>query len=82
MTRRKLRALLADFVACGGEGLEVAVPGLHPNQQRLMEECLRDFPLCASGGSDFHSPAQRWLELGQVPPMPEGARPIWEALAA
>lgn len=82
MTRRKLRALLADFVACGGVGLEVAVPGLNPNQQNLMRECLRDFNLYASGGSDFHSPSQTWLELGRVPELPEGARPIWEVLAA
>ena len=82
LTRRKLRALLADFVACGGDGLEVAVPGLNINQQRLMAECLRDFPLYASGGSDFHSPAQTWLELGRVPALPDGAKPIWQALAA
>ena len=82
MTRRKLRSLLADFVACGGDGLEVAVPGLNVNQQRLMAECLRDFPLYASGGSDFHTPAQTWLELGRVPALPDGATPIWQALAA
>lgn len=82
LTRTKLRRLLADFVACGGDGLEVAVPGLHPNQQRLMAECLTDFPLSASGGSDFHSPAQTWLELGRVPELPADARPIWAALAA
>ncbi len=80
-TRRKLRTVLADFVAAGGDALEVAVPGLNPNQQQLMAECLRDFPLLASGGSDFHSPEQAWLDLGRVPAMPAQARAIWQGPA-
>lgn len=82
MTRRKLRQLLADFCAAGGQGLEVAMPRLNPAQQALLRECLRDFPLYASGGSDFHTPAQQWLELGRLPPLPEGARPVWELFRA
>ena len=82
LTRRKLRALLADFVTAGGTALEVAVPGLNANQQQLMRECLRDFPLAASGGSDFHSPEQTWLDLGKVPPLPDNARPVWQAAGA
>jgi predicted metal-dependent phosphoesterase TrpH len=80
-TRRKLRTVLADYVAAAGDALEVAVPGLNTNQQQLMAECLRDFPLLASGGSDFHSPEQAWLDLGRVPPMPENARAVWQGAA-
>ncbi|MCK0536596.1 PHP domain-containing protein [Alcanivorax quisquiliarum] len=82
MTRRKLRQLLADFCAAGGQGLEVAMPRLNPAQQALLIECLRDFPLYASGGSDFHTPAQYWLELGRLPALPEQARPVWELFQA
>lgn len=69
-TRRKLRACLTDFVAVGGAGLEVLTPGLNPQKQALLAECLHDFSLHASGGSDFHTPKQTWLELGRLPPVP------------
>lgn len=78
LTRTKLRRLLTDFCAAGGQGLEVAMPSVTPHQQRLLEECLRDFPLLASGGSDFHSPTQSWLTLGRLPPLPTGAQPVWQ----
>ncbi|MEY1662199.1 PHP domain-containing protein [Isoalcanivorax beigongshangi] len=78
LTRRKLRQLLAEFCDAGGQALEVALPRMSPPQQQLMVECLRDFPLHASGGSDFHTPAQLWLELGRVPPFPPGVQPVWE----
>lgn len=71
-TRRKLRRCLEQFIAAGGEGLEVLTPGLNPQQQLLLNECLRDFSLHASGGSDFHTPQQSWLELGRLPPVPDG----------
>lgn len=78
LTRRKLRQLLTDLVDAGGHGLEVATPGLSHDQRALLSECARDFPLAASAGSDFHSPEQHWLELGRLPELPTGARPVWE----
>jgi predicted metal-dependent phosphoesterase TrpH len=80
-TRRKLRRCLEQFVAAGGQGLEVLTPGLNHPQQALLAECLRDFPLHASGGSDFHTPQQTWLELGRLPPVPAGM-PLVQALMA
>lgn len=79
LTRKKLRTILAEFAEAGGQGLETQTPGLNPNQRQLLDECLRDFNLLASGGSDFHTPRQTWLELGKVPPMPEHATPVWQA---
>ena len=78
LTRRKLRQLLTDFCEAGGQALEVALPRLNDSQATLLRECLRDFPLHASGGSDFHTPAQKWLTLGRLPPLPENARPVAE----
>lgn len=80
LTRRKLRQLLTDFCEAGGQALEVAMPRLNEAQQALLRECLRDFPLHASGGSDFHTPAQKWLTLGRLPTLPEGAQPVAELL--
>lgn len=81
MTRRKLRQLLTDFAAAGGQALEVLTPGVTEPQRQLLDECLRDFGLLASGGSDFHSPRQKWLDLGQVPPPAPAMTPVWRAFA-
>ncbi|MFN3712910.1 MAG: PHP domain-containing protein [Alcanivoracaceae bacterium] len=80
-TRRKLRRCLDQFVAAGGEGLEVLTPGLNAQQQVLLAECLRDYPLHASGGSDFHTPKQTWLELGRLPRVPADM-PLVQSLMA
>lgn len=78
LTRRKLRQLLRDFTDAGGQGLEAAMPGMTRQQHELVAECLRDFDLAASGGSDFHSPEQLWLELGKLPELPAGVTPVWD----
>lgn len=82
LTRKKLRTVLKDFTAAGGRGLESLTVGLNPNQKMLVEECLRDFDMLASGGSDFHTPRQTWLELGKVPPLSEMHTPVWQAFPA
>ncbi|EKF74063.1 polymerase and histidinol phosphatase PHP [Alcanivorax hongdengensis A-11-3] len=77
MTRKRLRQLMGAFKAAGGEGMELAMPGLTPQQQTLLNECWQHFDLAVSAGSDFHSPEQRWLALGRLPPLPSQARPVW-----
>jgi len=71
-TRMKLRRLLSEFCTYGGKGMEIALPRLAPTQTDMLYDCLAEFPLVASGGSDFHSPQQHWLTLGKIPPLKEG----------
>lgn len=71
-TRTKLRRLLSQFRAFGGEGMEVALPRLAPAQEEMLYDCLVEFSLVASGGSDFHSPQQHWLALGRTPALRDG----------
>ena len=78
MTRKKLRQCLQAFKEAGGDGLEVAMPGLSSHQTALLNECWQHFELKVSAGSDFHSPEQKWLALGKVPPLPYGATPVWQ----
>ena len=78
LTRKKLRQLLGAFKEQGGDGLEVAMPGLTRQQQELLDECWRHFDLNVSAGSDFHSPEQKWLALGRLPDLPADARPVWD----
>ena len=64
LTRTKLRDLLTDFKACGGDALEV-ISGLQtPNITRDMSLMYEQFGLLASCGSDFHSPNAGWQALG------------------
>lgn len=77
LTRKRLRELVRDFRAAGGLALETAMPGLSPPQAALLEECWRHFELGVSGGSDFHSPQQKWLRLGGLPPFAADATPVW-----
>lgn len=78
LTRKRLRQLLGEFKQAKGDAMEVMVPGLTMQQQNLLNESWQHFELKVSGGSDFHSPAQRWLSLGRLPPVPAGATPVWQ----
>lgn len=64
-TRSKRRRLVSEFIAAGGQALEV-VNGLQPAEQvGSLAILAREFGLLASIGSDFHAPAQ-WAELGLI----------------
>jgi hypothetical protein len=77
LTRGKLRRLLGDFKALGGEGMEV-VSGSHSKDEcYTMARHAVDFGLLASAGSDYHGPENPWLELGRMPDMPPTCTPIW-----
>ncbi|MBV2090917.1 MAG: PHP domain-containing protein [Candidatus Thiodiazotropha sp. (ex Ctena orbiculata)] len=78
MTRSKLRQLLKQFVALQGDGLEV-VSGSHSRDDYVsMAKHAKDFDLMASAGSDFHCPENPWIELGRLPSLPEGCKPVWQ----
>lgn len=79
LTRTKLIALLDDFKQAGGEGMEV-LSGAQGNDVTAM---LRDLSvqkkLLASMGSDFHSPATQWCNLGMHTKLPLACTPVWSA---
>ncbi|MDO4682587.1 MAG: 3',5'-nucleoside bisphosphate phosphatase [Lautropia sp.] len=69
--------LARAFVDAGGEGIEV-VSGSHGEADiHRFADWSRRLPLAASRGSDFHDPAESRFDLGRVPPLPKGLRPIW-----
>ena len=77
MTRTKLSALLSDFAAAGGEGMEV-ISGLQvPSVTRDMAALCNQYDLLASVGSDFHAPNQHWAALGMVASLPDQSTPVW-----
>jgi predicted metal-dependent phosphoesterase TrpH len=77
MTRSKRLRLLGEFRELGGAALEV-VSGSHSRDDCfVMGRHARDLRLLASAGSDYHGPEHPWLELGRMPPLPEGCTPVW-----
>ncbi len=78
MTLTKLRSLLADFVAAGGQAMEVVTGHQDSSPTRTLADLAQRFDLHASAGSDFHRPGQPWAELGHVQPLPDRCQPVWE----
>ena len=75
-------ALFSEFKALGGEGVEV-VTGSHSSADALRyAETALEYGLLASRGSDFHSPTESHMDLGNLPPLPSQLTPVWEALAS
>lgn len=77
MTRTKLCALLEDFVALGGESMEVISGSQTTSITASMASLCETYKLLASCGSDFHSLDQPWAALGKVPELPSNCMPVW-----
>ncbi len=78
MTASKQRAMLKDFVACGGRGIEVISGSQMPETTKALARLTQQFDLLASCGSDFHSPESRWQPLGNLSAMPESCDVVWQ----
>jgi predicted metal-dependent phosphoesterase TrpH len=79
LTATRLRALIADFKDCGGEGIEV-ISGSHSRDEVLaIAEHSRRQELLASCGSDYHGPENPWVELGRLATLPDDLIPIWRS---
>lgn len=78
MTRTKLRALVNDFALAGGHALEVSSCAQPPGQAEDLASLCRDFNLKASRASDFHTPANQWVDLGKPAQLPSTVTAVWE----
>jgi len=73
-------ALFTEFKGFGGQGVEV-VTGSHSAADSVTyTDVALEFGLAASRGSDFHSPTESRIDLGQLPDLPEQLTPIWTLL--
>lgn len=77
LTRTKLRELLADFCAAGGQALEVISGRQSSAETADLSSMAQAFGLCAALGSDFHQPDQPWQELGAAGLLPDHLMPVW-----
>lgn len=76
-TDLQLHAMIDEFLALGGEGIEVVTGSHTPDQYDTFARLARQAGLLASRGSDFHGPAESRVDLGNLPPLPSGLRPVW-----
>jgi 3',5'-nucleoside bisphosphate phosphatase len=73
-------ALFTEFKAHGGQAVEV-VTGSHTSADFVKyADMAQEFGLAASRGSDFHSPGESRIDLGQLPYLPGELTPVWELL--
>ncbi|CAN5131494.1 PHP domain-containing protein [soil metagenome] len=73
-------ALITEFIAHGGRGIEV-VTGSHSASDAVKyAETALEFDLFASRGSDFHSPSESHTDLGKLNLLPGKLKPVWQAL--
>lgn len=75
--RARMHAFLSHFKECGGDAIEVISGSQRPDVTPHFARLAAEYELFASVGSDFHSPSQRWLELGRLPALPENCKPVW-----
>jgi hypothetical protein len=72
-------ALFSEFVAHGGQGVEVMTGAHSAAEQVKYADMALEFGLYASRGSDFHSPGESYTDLGSLPDLPGRVTPVWEA---
>ena len=76
LSAKWLRRLIVYFKECHGNGLEVVLPQMNPQQRQTMLNYCLEYDLHASMGSDFHQPT-KWSDLGRNLILPDGAKPVW-----
>lgn len=73
----RLAALCREFKDLGGEGLEILSASHTPEEVARLSVLAQELGLKASAGSDFHSPEESWLDLGELSALPRHCVPIW-----
>ena len=78
MSASWMRRFLSFFKQTGGQGIEVITGRTNPDEIRRAMLYATQYELAASVGSDFHTPKNKWVELGRLSPLPKNIKPVWE----
>jgi predicted metal-dependent phosphoesterase TrpH len=76
LSAKWLRRLIVHFKESLGDGLEIVLPQMAPQQRQIMLNYCLEYDLHASTGSDFHHP-NKWSDLGKNLILPDRAKPVW-----
>lgn len=78
LSELQMDTLLDQFIELGGQGIEVVTGSHTVDQYREFAKRAMNKGLKASRGSDFHCPKESRVNLGELPPLPDGCVPIWD----
>lgn len=70
-------ALFDEFKQLGGMAIEVTTGSHTVEQYGHYAKIAQQYGFLASRGSDFHGPGESRVDLGNLPPLPQGVRPVW-----
>jgi predicted metal-dependent phosphoesterase TrpH len=70
-------ALFEQFKELGGSAIEIITGSHTPAQYVEYAGVARRYGFLASCGSDFHSPKEARLDLGELPALPSDLTPVW-----
>lgn len=70
-------ALFDEFKQFGGAAIEVNTGSHTPEQYQEYAQVARSYGFLASMGSDFHGPGESRVDLGGLPALPTGVKPVW-----
>ena len=73
----EMREFLTEFRDCGGVGIEIVTGAHTPEQYHEFAKSAREFGFLASRGSDYHGKGESHADLGTLPPLPDGLKPVW-----
>lgn len=79
LSSRDMRRFLAEFKDLGGQAIEVMSGSHSPENVGTFGRLANEYGFLASRGSDFHGPGESFIDLGKLPPLPDGLKPVWEA---
>ena len=79
LNNREMRRFLSEFKDLGGQAIEV-MSGSHSQENvGTFGRLANEYGFLASRGSDFHGPGESYVDLGKLPPLPDGLKPVWDA---
>ncbi len=78
LTTSWMKRALKAFKQAGGQGIEVVTGRSSKDDIQRTHHFAQLYDLCASQGSDFHSPDNEWVELGRLAPLPKNSKPVWD----
>lgn len=70
-------ALFNEFKELGGTAIEVTTGSHTVDQYDEYAKVANKYGFLASRGSDFHGPGESRVDIGALPPLPKGVKPVW-----
>jgi predicted metal-dependent phosphoesterase TrpH len=70
-------ALFDEYRQLGGMAMEVTTGSHTVEQYGHYAKIAQHYGFLASRGSDFHGPGESRVDLGNLPPLPQGVTPVW-----